>query len=119
MSNNLVDLNKKQRIIEIDYMKSILILLVVFGHFLECFETKLSINIYKFIYIFHIPLFVFISGYLAKFKIKDIMKLFIFYFVFQILYLLFVNLVLNQALKNTLFTIPYWILWYLFALYGS
>lgn len=111
-----MNLNKKERIIEIDYIKSLLILLVIFGHFLECFETKLSINIYKFIYIFHIPLFVFVSGYLAKFKIKDIIKLFIIYFIFQILYLMFVNFGLNQDLKNTLFTIPYWILWYLFAL---
>lgn len=48
----------------IDSVKFYLIFLVVLGHILEMW--RLFPEIYKFIYSFHMPLFVFISGYFSK-----------------------------------------------------
>lgn len=58
----------QERIHYIDNLKGILIILVVIGHFLmpcrgDAESTKL---LYQTIYFFHIPLFVFVSGFLAK-----------------------------------------------------
>lgn len=54
----------KMRDERIDSVKFYLILLVVLGHILEMWQ--LFPEIYRFIYSFHMPLFVFISGYFSK-----------------------------------------------------
>lgn len=99
-----------------DNCKAILILLVVLGHLIEPWiDTVYSCkSLYLFIYSFHIPMFVFVSGYFAKY-IKDYsgkeLKYLALFLVFTILYWplsghdLLVNLVM-----------PYWILWYLISL---
>lgn len=58
----------KQRNFLIDNSKGLLIFLVVFGHSLELVrrDNELIRIIYVFIYLFHMPVFVFISGYLSK-----------------------------------------------------
>ena len=52
----------------IDNLKVILIFLVVFGHLIERYIDTNStlLGVYMFIYIFHMPLFIYISGYLSK-----------------------------------------------------
>ena len=52
----------------IDNIKVVLIFLVVFGHLIERYidTSNTLMGIYMFIYIFHMPLFVYISGYLSK-----------------------------------------------------
>ena len=50
----------------LDLVKGILILLVIFGHMLESADGVVGDVIYHFIYFFHMPLFVLISGYLTK-----------------------------------------------------
>ncbi len=54
----------KSRIALYDNLKFILVTLVVVGHFADCFSAQSDIckSIYLFIYAFHMPLFVFISG---------------------------------------------------------
>lgn len=50
----------------IDTLKFVLMCFVIFGHCLEVFQLHKSFflgRIYQFIYLFHMPLFVFISGY--------------------------------------------------------
>ena len=59
MANNNATVVKSQRINEIDYLKTFAILLVVWGHFLECFSSPYSNLIYQLIYMFHMPLFIF------------------------------------------------------------
>ena len=108
--------NKKTRIVKIDYIKVVLIALIVFGHFLECIETNLSIKLYQFIYIFHIPFFVFISGYLSRFKIKKILKFFIIFLIFQITYFVFSIIFLKVIPYDKIYIRPYWLMWYLFSL---
>ncbi len=71
--------------------------------------------IYKVIYSFHMPAFMFITGFFAKFRIKKIiLNLVISYVVLQIIYLLFDRYILggNTSIQ---FIKPYWLLWYLVA----
>lgn len=101
----------------IDNLKGILMVLVVFGHFLELImDQGWTKYVYELIYSFHMPFFVFISGYFYKFNFEKIIRNLLFpYIVFQVLYILFARLVLKdfQILQ---FYSPYWLLWYLFAM---
>lgn len=57
------------RVIAIDYIKAIAIYLVILGHiFSNCIENGYDSTVNGIIYFIHIPLFLFISGYLAKDK---------------------------------------------------
>ena len=110
-----LNIKSKNRIIEIDYLKAFAIFLVVWGHFFECFLYSYSTYIYHLIYMFHMPLFVFISGYLSKFKYKDLIKFGIICLVFHFIYGLFNCYILGKSFNfNVLY--PYWSLWYLFAM---
>lgn len=99
-----------------DNVKAILIILVVFGHVIEFFLHIQNIKfLYMLIYSFHMPLFIFCSGYFAKRDTNNIVKrLIIPYAIFQITYLIFDRHVLEVDNIYT-FTTPYWILWYLFS----
>ena len=55
---------EKVREYKFDNLKILLILLVVLGHIIEPFY-KLN-TLYLIIYAFHMPVFVYISGYFAK-----------------------------------------------------
>lgn len=77
----------KQRNDRADNIKAILIFLVVFGHMLELASAR---RIYLIIYSFHMPAFIFVTGYYAKFKPRKILlELIMPYILFQTLYLLF------------------------------
>lgn len=59
--------NWENRIFTLDNAKALLIFLVVFGHFCGLYiNSKLFSYFYLFIYAFHMPAFLFISGYLSK-----------------------------------------------------
>ncbi len=112
-----MDTNIKMRNNKLDNIKGLLIILVVLGHLLEL-DMEYGVNkfLYVIIYTFHMPVFVFVSGYFASFNIKRILKKLLYpYILFQILYLLFVNYVLNLG-GPIQFTTPYWLLWYLWAM---
>ncbi len=80
-----------------DNAKALLILLVVIGHFIGVNSAN-SIwfsRLYTIIYMFHMPLFVFISGYFAKnvyqngcFSYRRIFSLIFTYLFFQLIYVL-------------------------------
>ena len=55
-----------------DSLKVLLIFFVVYGHMIEtCVEnSKLNQALYNTIYLFHMPLFVFVSGYFSHMKNK-------------------------------------------------
>lgn len=102
-----------------DNAKFYLIALVFIGHVLErCLSNDLARWLYDFIYIFHMPAFVFISGYLSnksrnpKQKLQNLFKT---YIIFQVLYVLFFKYGFGIENKIT-FTIPYWVLWFLVSL---
>lgn len=79
----------------VDSLKGILILLVVVGHFLLKVEGHYAIEtVYRLIYAFHMPLFVFVSGLLAKRTLDDCGRL----RVNKVLTYLFWGLVFNVTL---------------------
>ena len=124
----------------IDILKGVAILLVVFGHLLQS-NTVESCNhpIFSFIYSFHMPLFMFISGYIGYktynvLNLKDavrglakkIRSLLIPYFVWQLFMYKFVWVskpVFNISdISSQLFDLLtkwsfLWFLWYIFNLY--
>lgn len=108
-----------QRNFFIDNIRGILIMLVIIGHYLELFFAFSIIrSLFIFIYLFHIPLFVAISGYLSKENfslLKNFKKILLPYIIFQIIYVLLAYLLHDEHIGT--FTIPFWFLWYLPALF--
>lgn len=97
-----------------DNLKGELILLVVFGHLLERTPGGGGSLLYRGIYLFHMPLFVFVSGYLTRCTRhpnygKILTKLVVPYLVFQTVFCIYYR-------KPLQFTTPWWILWYVMAL---
>ena len=114
---------------QVDNIKGILILFVVFGHSLELIRLNsgLANFIYIFIYTFHMPVFVFYAGYLSKNVKKGsnnaFRKLFIPFLLFnsiwnliQVISTMFVEIpVESPALFS--FLNPGWALWFILALF--
>jgi len=70
-----------------DILRCILISSVVLGHLLESFDGPYRRVIYVMIYIFHMPYFVYISGWFAKFNPKKMIRhIFLPYIVFQTIF---------------------------------
>lgn len=109
-----IEEERSQRLYKFDNIRLILIFLVVFCHFIESIELTTPTagldNFYKIIYSFHMPLFIFITGYFSKFKFRKILFRFaIPYFIFQTLYCLFTK-------SEIQFATPYWLLWFIFLM---
>lgn len=99
-----------------DNMKAILIYLVVLGHLLECFQGTRRLFLYYTIYMFHMPAFVYVTGYFSKNNPERLLKKILYpYLICQLLYLLFQRFYLKQE-NQIQFSTPYWHLWYLFSL---
>ena len=103
-----------QRSCRLDNVKGLLMLLVVFAHLLELFSGPGRLWLYETIYLFHMPAFVYCSGYFARFSWKKVGKSLLPYALFQTLYVLFV-LALGGRHAHPL-TTPYWLMWYLFSM---
>ena len=103
-----------------DNYKAFLILLVVIGHFIYPLKETVVWTGYlrKAIFLFHMPAFVFISGYFATHNdwIKLVKKLLIPYVIMQLLIYL---IRLLTPMKDSEFTIikPYFTLWFLPCLF--
>ena len=101
-----------------DNIKGLLIILVVLGHLLEDFLNLGFVKyLYIFIFSFHMPLFIFCSGYFAtNLNFKKIINRLVFpYVVFQTLYFFFNTYVLKNTGVTYNFTDPAWTLWYLLS----
>lgn len=108
-----------------DNVKLMLIILVVVGHVIIPLNSGQTFKpLFTLIYSFHMPLFIFISGYFSKniksetYKRKIFTNLIIPYFIFETLYSLFEYFfIANEAgqLRFSYFT-PYWIMWFLFSM---
>ncbi len=109
----------KERIVKWDNAKAILIFLVVFGHFLTAFKCVETEYLYKVIYLFHMPAFVFLTGMFSGFNINKIVKrILIPYFVFQTLYVLFSFVLMPDRIYKLSYLYPHWLMWYMFSLLG-
>lgn len=108
-----------------DNLKLLLITLVVIGHTIEpLIDSHSNIKLlYVVIYSFHMPLFVFISGYFSKDinneekLFSKITNIFVPYVIFQLLYSLFNIYVLKAENFKITLVYPYWITWYLLSLF--
>ncbi len=115
----------------IDNLKGILIILVVLGHGLENLRKSIEVVkiIYVFIYLFHMPMFVFISGYLSKNiekgrknAVKNLLIPYIFFNVIwgilQLISYFFVKAKTGDV-RASFFTIltPGWGMWYILSMF--
>ena len=102
-----------------------LIFLVVFGHLLQPY-TSLSTgsqSLYTWIYTFHMPAFILISGFFAKGSTEPkyikslIKKLLLPYLIFQLIYTGYYYLLGKSNFQKDLFD-PQWALWFLLSLFS-
>ena len=104
-----------------DNYKVLLILLVVIGHFIDpcCEQNPYLYELKWAIVAFHMPAFIFVSGYFSK-QIPSIKKLIkslvIPYFTYEIIYYLLYTIVLDKD-TGLYFARPKFTLWYLMALF--
>ena len=111
----------KQRDYLFDNYKALLIFLVVLGHFVEmASEENLFLHSVRWlIFSFHMPAFIFISGYFSKKKpeIRSLFqKLVMPYLIFEVLYYLLYTFVIHKETQLWLLY-PKFTLWYLMALF--
>lgn len=109
----------------IDSLKGLLIILVVLGHVIIWLDNVNRINhaVMGLIYVFHMPLFILLSGYFTKAPgqqttgsmWRGVLKIFITLAIFHSLSALWV-LSLDLDFIQALLTFPYGTLWYLFSL---
>lgn len=118
----VMKMEQRQREYLFDNYKVLLIILVVVGHFIEpCYDQNSFLYELKWgIVAFHMPAFIFISGYFSK-KTPSIKKLVsglvIPYFVYEVIYYLLYTLILDKD-TGLYFTRPKFSLWYLMALFA-
>lgn len=109
-------------------VKGLLIFLVVMGHFIQVFLEKQVANDFRMlqgilciIYSFHMPLFIFVSGFfsknLEKRRSKALEDLMIPYFIIQLIWMIYYGIFDHSfsVIKNIFY--PQFSLWYLMALF--
>lgn len=107
-----------------DNAKFILILLVVFGHSITSLKSDhhLVSSLYTFIFIFHMPAFILISGYFSKhfnkpgYAKKLFKKTIIPYLIFQTIYSYFYYVTGYEKSFSFRLLSPHWTLWFLISL---
>lgn len=112
-SNNMLD----GRSCYIDNIRFVLIFLVVFAHFIQ--YANVFKTLFKFIYLFHMPAFIFISGYFSKPErsAQKNLGLFSLYSICFTIFFLAGTFILGKTLKFTLLNPNSFIgLWYLLSL---
>lgn len=123
-------MKSKQRDFLIDNIKGFLIFLVVFGHGLEFLrkDSNIARLLYIYIYMFHMPAFVFISGYLSKnlekgrnYAVRNLLVPFLFFnTLWNSLQLIsFWIISSNISGRSSLFSFfrPGWALWYVLSMF--
>lgn len=113
---------KQKRDVYFDSLKFVLIALVVIGHVIERNrESPFCLALYNTIYLFHMPLFVFVSGYFSKKysdnkkTLKTLLLLIESLLVFQLLHKL-PSLINGKESVLSVIVFPAWTIWYLYSL---
>lgn len=112
----------KQRDPFLDNVKVLLIILVVLGHILAIgLKTKINCACFEWIFSFHMPLFVFISGYFTKIidnkkYLKGILRFAETFIVFSIIHFVLKYMQGEVKMYFRLLIIPPFTLWYLLSL---
>lgn len=112
----------KKRNFYFDNLKAFLIISVIIGNSLELANPNFGHTHYfiLFLYVFHMPLFAFVSGYSSSLssrttqqKVIDTVKL---YCYAQVLYTAFNFFIMGKSAVNLQILMPQWTLWYLLSL---
>ncbi|WP_084038331.1 acyltransferase family protein [Demequina sp. NBRC 110053] len=109
------------RDLSLDTMAGVLIILVVIGHAIEPLEGRMSEALLQWIFLFHMPAFVFLSGYLTRWasttSARALAERLLFPFVvFELLHFALASIVSPDPTGISPLT-PAWTLWYLVALF--
>ena len=80
-----------------DNAKLLLIFLVVFGHIIQHLKSSIPLAdvLYQWVYLFHMPAFVFVSGFFAKgsgkksYIMKLVKRILLPYVIFQVFYTMY------------------------------
>lgn len=120
----------KQRDAMMDNLKALLLFCVAFGHTLDVYKGAGGTELYlmKYIYLFHMPLFAFVTGYFTKNLDKArnfaVEKCFVPYLVFQGLYVVMANIMIklglaafNSDVFNSSIIVPSSAFYYLLAVF--
>lgn len=115
-------MSKVSRIYFYDNLKFILILFVVIGHLVDhAPEFLYRDSFFSFIYTFHMPLFVLITGFFAKrledkngrFRLDKVINYLLLYLIFKITLYIFLKYLIGQDIEFALFStrdIPWYLL---------
>src|SRR5699024_9051556 len=101
------------------------IFLVVFGHLIQPLKQQIElVNVlYQWIYLFHMPIFILVSGFFAKgtsdkkYLSKIAKKILVPYLLFQIFYSIYFLGIGKSGWGTTLYD-PHWGLWFLLSLFS-
>lgn len=115
-------ISKQSRDLAFDNIRGLLIFLVVFGHALEYFRLSFPFAqfLYVFIYFFHMPVFIFISGYFSKNVQRgreQAVRQFLLPYLLLNLILSLIMLAIGK-IDQILILNPGWTLWYLYCMFG-
>ncbi|MBO0429736.1 acyltransferase family protein [Vagococcus fluvialis] len=118
-------MSQSQRNPYFDNAKFLLMILVVFSHLLQPFigDHKFYHDLYYFIFTFHMPAFVFLSGYFAKSpkqgqKITVLVKKFLLpYVFFQVFYIVYYWMIGLRETPSIQLLNPQWALWFLLSMF--
>lgn len=105
-SSGEMQVSKKVRDCQMDNIKAFLLFLVALGHTLDVYKDSGEVELYlmKYIYLFHMPLFAFITGYftkdLEKARSTALEKCLIPYLLIQGLYILMATVMIRLGLAN-------------------
>ncbi len=113
-----------------DNIKAVMLFLVALGHTLEVYKSSggLELNLMKYIYLFHMPVFAFVTGYWTKNTEKArataVEKILIPYIIFQGAYIISANLLMkagiatfNSSIFNGSLVLPSSAFYYLLAVF--
>ena len=112
------------RDVALDNFKFVLISLVIVGHIIEPVIGRFDWvkSVYIFVYIFHMPMFAYVSGAVSEREIDNkviksiVTKLIIPYVFLELIYSVFDYFLFSRSSLNVTPLVPYWILWYIFSL---
>ncbi len=95
-------------------------MLVVFGHAIEPLSGQYAETLAQWIFMFHMPAFVFVSGYVTRYSTRwapgrTVAKLAFPYAVFTVIHAALTSALTGDAFSASFLT-PSWTLWYLVAL---
>lgn len=113
----------KTRISLWDNARFILMALVVVGHMITTtrMDSTLAYAIYAYLYLFHMPAMILVSGYFSKAElnrnaVRATLGLLATWVTFEIIWIFYRWVIDGNAFSNTFLIVPSWTLWFLVTL---